>query len=261
MRPWKCGYMVRSVLGWSYFSLALIFLLGYGCAPNTIQIKMAPYFKPDRIRTVALVPFDVLTIPEGFSSSPRSIASSDVDSFDRSSSFGIASSLSSTRLASGLVIIPLEAAEKITKMVYAKLRTRSGVKTIFLSETSQSLSKVEPISLGAKKKEAAQWLGKSLFVDTALFGLVRVYRERAGSKIAATPAAVGFEMQLVSTVDGSVLWVGNYYEEQRPLTEDFRGFWERKGKFVTAEELAQSGVKKLMQRFPLGLIRVSGSDA
>jgi len=61
--------------GWGRSSvpLTLILLLGCGCAPDTVQVKTTPYFTPDQVGTVALVPFDVLTTPQGASYPPRSI--------------------------------------------------------------------------------------------------------------------------------------------------------------------------------------------
>jgi hypothetical protein len=83
-------------------------------------------------------------------------------------------------------------------------------------------------------------------------GYVSMYQERVGSRLGANPAAsVGFEVKVVAA-DGQVLWVGNYYERQRPLTEDVIGFVQRLGMFVTAEELAEYGVDELMKEFPFG---------
>jgi hypothetical protein len=62
---------------------------------------------------------------------------------------------------------------------------------------------------------------------------------------------VGFELKVVAA-DGQVLWEGNYYEKQRPLTEDALGFFERRGAFVTADELAQFGVDEVVKDFPFG---------
>ncbi len=104
-------------------------------------------------------------------------------------------------------------------------------------------------SLAQQAKDAAdQWN-----VDGVIMGLVRTYRQREGSKLGAKPAAVGFEVFLVRPADGVVLWKGEFYEEQKPLTEDFVGFFEKSGGFVTAEELAELGVRKVMKRFPVGL--------
>jgi hypothetical protein len=49
-----------------------------------------------------------------------------------------------------------------------------------------------------------------------------------------------------------VLWEGNYYEKQRPMTEDLMGFIQRHGVFVTAEELAIYGVEQMLIEFPFG---------
>jgi hypothetical protein len=49
-----------------------------------------------------------------------------------------------------------------------------------------------------------------------------------------------------------VLWKGEFFEEQKPLTQDIVGFFEKSGGFVTAQELAELGVKKVMETFPVG---------
>jgi len=49
----------------------------------------------------------------------------------------------------------------------------------------------------------------------------------------------------LSRLTGKSCGKGNYYEKQRPMTEDFMGFIQRHGVFVTAEELAIYGVARL----------------
>jgi hypothetical protein len=88
-------------------------------------------------------------------------------------------------------------------------------------------------------------------VDAALIGRVLVYQERKGNKLGGETAAVGFEVKLISA-DGTPLWAGNYYEKQKPFTEDAQGFAERGGVFVTADELAEYGATHLVDRFPFG---------
>jgi hypothetical protein len=98
---------------------------------------------------------------------------------------------------------------------------------------------------------AAANLAKRLKADAALVGQVLVFQERVGSRMGASPAAaVGFEVKVVAA-DGQVLWVGNYYERQRPMSEDFMGFIHRWA-FVTAEELAEYGVDEVLKEFPFG---------
>jgi hypothetical protein len=82
---------------------------------------------------------------------------------------------------------------------------------------------------------------------------VLVYQERVGGRFGADPpAVVGFEVKLVAP-DGNILWEGNYYEKQRPMTEDFIGFVQRYGMFVTADELAAYGAGKLAEALPVGI--------
>jgi hypothetical protein len=98
----------------------------------------------------------------------------------------------------------------------------------------------------------AMMVAKQLKADASLIGQVRVYQERVGGRFGASPpATVGFEAQVVAA-DGQVLWEGNYYERQRPMTEDLMGFIQRRGVFVTAEELALYGVEQMLLEFPFG---------
>jgi hypothetical protein len=101
-------------------------------------------------------------------------------------------------------------------------------------------------------KAMAQEVGTRLQVDGVLTGLVRTYREREGSRLGAKPAAVGFEVYLIRPSDGTVLWLGEFFEEQKPLTQDVVGFFEKGGGFVTADTLAELGVQKVMKAFPVG---------
>ena len=57
---------------------------------------------------------------------------------------------------------------------------------------------------------------------------------------------------MINAQDGTVVWIGQFFEEQKPFTQDFKGMLERGGKWVTAEELARSGVKRVIQRLPIG---------
>ena len=95
-------------------------------------------------------------------------------------------------------------------------------------------------------------VARQLKADASLIGQVQVYQERVGGRFGASPpATVGFEAKLVAA-DGQTLWIGNYYERQRPMIEDMRGFLDRWGMFITAEELAAYGVEQMLLEFPFG---------
>jgi hypothetical protein len=101
-------------------------------------------------------------------------------------------------------------------------------------------------------EQAAAEVAKKAGADAALLGQVSVYQERVGSRLGANPpASVGFELKAVAT-DGHVLWVGNYYERQKPMTEDFSGFIHHGWGFVTVDELSRYGVEELIKVFPFG---------
>jgi hypothetical protein len=140
------------------------------------------------------------------------------------------------------VSLPGHAAERITQLFWKQLQERDSARA----------AAAEGTLLAAKPEAAAALLAKKLKADAALIGYVSMYQERVGSRLGANPAAsVGFEVKVVA-VDGRVLWIGHYYERQRPLTEDFVGFVKRYGMFVTAEELAEYGVEEILKEFPFG---------
>ena len=102
------------------------------------------------------------------------------------------------------------------------------------------------------ERQAAD-LATALKADAALMGQILVYQERSGSRLGANPpATVGFEVKVVAP-DGQVLWIGNYYERQQPMTQDLVGYIQHGGVFVTAEELAEYGADKVLKTFPFGV--------
>ena len=227
-------------------------LVQIGCAPDTVTIKTHPTFSPASIKTVGVIPFTAVKGAPGVYQSFGEIPPPDVGSPEIRPSFEGSASPIPHRPRATKVKVPSGAEEKVTDMVYANLKLRPGLKTVPLYEVTQALTRLSLKPSKAKSKQLAQALGKTLSLDAVVVGQVRVYRERAGQKYAALPAAVGFDVQIINVTDGTVIWMGDYFEEQKPITEDFKGMFERGGKWVTAEELARSGVRKVMERLPLG---------
>lgn len=225
-----------------------------GCAPSTVDVKSAPLFNPSTIKTIAVAPFDVILSPQRSYRTEQVVDYPNVGASSNSRSFGETPSLDASRFSYKTVAIPLEAPNKITEMVFARLTLRPGLRVLPPDQVAKVLPAVDSSHFKTKSQIIAKHLGKNLDgVDAVLLGLVRVYRERDGGKMGAIPAAVGFEIWLIEVEEGSVLWKGDYYEEQKPMIEDFSGFWERRGTFVSAQELARSGVSRVMNDFPVGL--------
>lgn len=94
--------------------------------------------------------------------------------------------------------------------------------------------------------------GKSFSSDAVLFGYIYRWRERVGTKYGVdSPASVAFDLHLVSTDNGSILWKGSFNKTQVSLLEnllDLSTFIRSGGKWLTARELAQIGLEKLIRK-------------
>ncbi len=230
----------------------LVALLMAGCSGWKVSTESSELLPRYTIRSIALVPFTAITTPQAqdqggfYFSTPQGARQQDM-------SPAVPSDVEHRSRQS--VAVPPYAAERITQLFWKRLQARGGLQISSLGDSSRVSSaestdpKMRPEAIGAST-------AKTLKVDAAIIGLVSMYQERVGSRLGADPAAsVGFEVKVVAA-DGRVLWVGNYYERQRPLTEDFLGFVQRSGMFVTAEELAEYGIDEMLKEFPFGRGRV-----
>ena len=230
-------------------TIALFLILGSACSGSKVTAQTSSELPRYHIRSIALLPFTTLTTPQVrdagdmYLSTPQSVQRSDI-------SLGIPSNVEpQLRQTTG---VPAYAAEKVTQLFWSRLKDRQGLVILSPRETSRVAVKSSPETSKATPEAQAAQLAAKLQADAALMGQVLVYQERSGSRMGANPpATVGFEVKAVAA-DGQVLWVGNYYERQKPLTEDFLGFIQHGGGFVTAEELAQYGTEKVLKTFPFG---------
>jgi TolB-like protein len=224
--------------------------LGVGCVPSKVQVQAAPQFDPSQISSIAVLPFQAIKTPQWGSSSTRG-GVRDPEEIRTQFRLPGTDQVDGTERKDRYVVSET-AAQRITTKVVSALGSRSSLRVIGPAESSAMLGK------GGQEAQSsltvmAQEVGTRLKVDGVLAGLVRTYREREGSKLGAKPAAVGFEVSLLRPSDGMVLWTGEFFEEQKPLTQDIVGFFEKGGGFVTADELAELGVQKVMKAFPVGL--------
>jgi len=96
--------------------------------------------------------------------------------------------------------------------------------------------------------------GRENDADVVLTGFVYRFRERVGKGYGAeSPASVAFGMHLIRVTDGGTIWSAHFDETQQSLGENLfqlGTFISRGGRWVTAEELALSGLKKIFEKFP-----------
>jgi hypothetical protein len=100
----------------------------------------------------------------------------------------------------------------------------------------------------------AQRTGKALGADTVMVGFVWRFRQRVGGAAGVeTPASVAFALYLIDVETGRVRWDGDFNETQRSLSENILEagkFLKRGGRWLTALELARSGVEEIFEEYP-----------
>ena len=95
--------------------------------------------------------------------------------------------------------------------------------------------------------------GTSAETDAVLTGYIYRFRQRAGTDLAVeSPASVAFSIHLIRVSDGGDLWYAFMNETQSALSQDLYrldSFIERKGRWISAEEMAVAGLSKMLRGF------------
>lgn len=228
--------------------MGLAVLLVVGCSGSKVTTKASAELSRYQIRTIALVPFTTLATPQVRDVSDQHFS---VPPEVRRSDMAMAVPPNIEQPLRQTVTVPAGAGDIVTQLLWNRLKTRQGMTVLSPGEATRVLTSQAALQPSPGQSQAVT-VAKQLKADASLIGQVRVYRERVGGRFGASPpATVGFEAKVVAA-DGQVLWEGNYYEKQRPMTEDLMGFIQRRGVFVTAEELAAYGVEHLLNEFPFG---------
>jgi hypothetical protein len=120
------------------------------------------------------------------------------------------------------------------------------VQSVYKRIASESLK--EPL-LNIFKK-----VGRELGADVLAVGYVYRYTERVGYEYSSEhPASVSFEIHLIKTIDGSIIWRGFFDKTQKSLMEDvfqISSFVRGGGKWMTARQLTEQGMIKIFKTFP-----------
>lgn len=97
-------------------------------------------------------------------------------------------------------------------------------------------------------------MGQALKADAVLWGEVFRYEDRRGTRFAVDrPASVSLDLHLMRVSDGVLIWKAQWSETQKSLSENLFQLGEvaRRGlRWMTAEELARSGLKHMLKDFP-----------
>ena len=98
-------------------------------------------------------------------------------------------------------------------------------------------------------------LAQKMKADYVLVPILWDYSERVGSSLAAEkPASVSLGLYLVSAKMEKRVWKSKFTKTQMALTDNIlkvKDMFKFGGKWVTVEELAQVGIEKILEDFPI----------
>lgn len=149
-----------------------------------------------------------------------------------------------------------DAANIIRGIFLSRVQGQSAYQLVDEGELSRLYRQAAPDGIsGENRADFFKTIGKELTVDGLIIGQVYRYRERKGRSYAVEyPASVAFEIELIRTADGTVVWRGVFDKTQRSLLEnllDISSFQRRRGRWATARELAEEGVEDLIRKIPV----------
>ena len=142
----------------------------------------------------------------------------------------------------------------LTGFVQDSLEIRYGDKLIPLTEVMKAYRETPKDEFKDTPLALARRVGKALSANAMMVGTVWKYRDRVGgTRAVESPASVAFAVYLIDVETGEVVWNKDFAQTQRSLFENIlraQSFFDEGGKWLTADELAQNGVKGIFKTFP-----------
>jgi hypothetical protein len=151
--------------------------------------------------------------------------------------------------------IPVDAADIMTAKLFNILRNYEGYELVDLDREAGISAGLLSSGQGISDIETFKKIGHEFSAEAVMVGYIYRWQEREGSDYSAErPASTAFDLYLLGTEDGAVLWKGKFDKTQAPLSEnilDARTFFRGKGKWMTVEALADLGLSDILgESFP-----------
>jgi hypothetical protein len=149
----------------------------------------------------------------------------------------------------------LKGSEKVVEEIFIdKLHELKDVELIPSDKVQGVYKRIASESLKEPLLNILKKVGHELGADVLAVGYVYRYTEREGYNYSAKhPASVFFEIHLMKTIDGSIIWRGFFDKTQKSLMEDvfqISSFVRGGGKWMTARQLTEQGMSKIFKTFP-----------
>ncbi|MFZ0451783.1 MAG: hypothetical protein WAL98_21305 [Desulfatiglandaceae bacterium] len=218
---------------WILLAFAAILLVGAGCHPGGLEVEKKPVLSGNE--KIAVMGFSAALDEQ---EKPQTV----LDPLS-----GVV--FSAAPVSPGVV-------NKMTQDLFDRLVSRGGHELISPAEATGAYSSIanRKMDLALLPARMLQKVGRELNADLVLAGYVYRWSERKGSDYGAQQAAsVAFDLHLVRSLDGVVIWSGKFDKTQHSLTENLLDLWtfiKGGGRWMTAEKLAGLGLKQLLDKMP-----------
>jgi len=142
----------------------------------------------------------------------------------------------------------------LTESVFREMERIHGTTVIPLDRSIGAYFRAPRDDLKDTLRTMAHKTGEALGADMVMTGFVWRYKDRVGGdRAASSPASVGFTLILFQAAQSRILWSERYEETQQALSENIlnaKAFFDRGGKWLTADELAREGLRKILKNYP-----------
>jgi len=150
---------------------------------------------------------------------------------------------------------PVKGSEKkVEELFYKQISGSNRFELIPRERVAGIYERIAADSLKMTLPEILKSTGRELEADGIVVGYLYRYRQRKGLPYSVEqPASVAFEIHLVRTNDGVLVWKGSFDKTQTALMENLLqavSFYRMHGQWVTAEVLTEEGIHQILETFP-----------
>jgi hypothetical protein len=146
------------------------------------------------------------------------------------------------------------AEQTLTRMLHKILSNNFGNKLLPMDKVEYVYETMKINYAEDPPASFALRLGISLNVKFIVTGNVWRYKNRTGEAYASSqPSSVAFSLYLIDIENHELIWTATYDETQQSLTENLLNavdFFKQGAKWLTADEFAEYGMKKILKTFP-----------
>lgn len=141
----------------------------------------------------------------------------------------------------------------LTRHLVSFIKSNTEINIVYPDETRMHSDdfKVANVSMTHEVNKLIE-SGRLMGADAVMTGHLYRFNERIGTTYSVvSPASIAFDLHLISVSNGRILWAGHVDETQQALSEnlfELDSFIKRKGEWVSADDLATSGLDDLLMK-------------